>query len=110
MAARKAARKASGNGGVIAFATVVGAAFFSVPFAVHFMKTENYNSSDKPLTTSAIRRGVYMNTGSKDVGVDKDWDFETNTWNGRRASDVWAQRVMAKRAQEAKDREANSTE
>jgi hypothetical protein len=31
---------------------------------------------------------VYLNTGSKDAGVDPDWDFRTNPWRGRRAGDV----------------------
>ena len=51
------------------------------------VQRENMNSTDKPLNNSQIRRGVYLNTGSKDVGVDKDWDFETYTWRGRRAGD-----------------------
>ncbi|GLE04358.1 hypothetical protein PINS_up013288 [Pythium insidiosum] len=83
-AAGKTPKKA-GATGVAAFATVVAFGFFSIPFVAHMLKGENFNSRDQPLNASQIRRGVYMNTGSKDVGVDKDWDFETNTYRGRRS-------------------------
>lgn len=49
---------------------------------------ENFTRKEEALNASQIRRGVYLNTGSKDAGVDKDWDFYTNTWRGRRAGDV----------------------
>ncbi|KAJ0403155.1 hypothetical protein ATCC90586_010202 [Pythium insidiosum] len=77
--------KKAGASGVAAFAGVVAFGFFSIPFVAHMLKGENFNSRDQPLNASQIRRGVYMNTGSKDVGVDKDWDFETNTYRGRRS-------------------------
>ncbi|TMW60404.1 hypothetical protein Poli38472_000446 [Pythium oligandrum] len=81
-------RKPKSNAGVAAFATLVGAGFFSIPFLAHFLKGENLNSREKPLNATQIRRGVYLNTGSRDVGVDKDWDFSTYTWQGRRGDDV----------------------
>jgi hypothetical protein len=39
----------------------------------HRSEGKNLTSQDKPLTGSQIMRGAYMNTGSKDVGADKDW-------------------------------------
>lgn len=41
-------------------------------------------ASDKPLTDAQVRRGPYLNTGSKDVGADPDWDHKTNTYKGKR--------------------------
>ena len=32
---------------------------------------------------TATMRGPYMNTGSKDVGPDLDYDIKTGTWHGR---------------------------
>lgn len=52
------------------------------------LQKENLNSTEKSLNATQIRRGAYLNSGSKDVGVDPDWDFRTNTWRGRRAGDV----------------------
>jgi hypothetical protein len=37
------------------------------------------NESDVPLTAPQIRRGAFLNSGSKDVGKDVDWDFPTGT-------------------------------
>lgn len=37
------------------------------------------NESDTPLTAPQIRRGAFQNSGSKDVGKDSDWDFQTGT-------------------------------
>jgi len=30
-----------------------------------------------------VRRGVYLNTGSKDVGPDPDWNFRNGTYKGK---------------------------
>ena len=37
------------------------------------------NESDVPLTAPQIRRGAFQNSGSKDVGKDTDWNFQTGT-------------------------------
>ena len=34
---------------------------------------KNLTSQEAPLTGSQIMRGAFMNTGSKDVGPDRDW-------------------------------------
>jgi hypothetical protein len=31
-----------------------------------------------------IQRGVFMNSGSKDVGRDPDWNIEARAWEGKR--------------------------
>jgi len=30
-----------------------------------------------------VRRGPYLNTGSRDVGADPDWDAASHTYHGR---------------------------
>ncbi|KAL3898496.1 MAG: hypothetical protein SGPRY_012829, partial [Prymnesium sp.] len=37
---------------------------------------------DSPLTAGQVRRGSYLNTGSKDVGPDKDWDHRAGLYKG----------------------------
>ena len=37
------------------------------------------NESDVPLTAPQIRRGAFLNSGSRDVGKDTDWNFQTGT-------------------------------
>ncbi|EQC36209.1 hypothetical protein SDRG_06319 [Saprolegnia diclina VS20] len=60
---------------------------FSMPFLiVQSKKDQNTMSMEGPLSTSQIRRGVYMNTGSKDIGRDPDWDLTTNSYKGRRTA------------------------
>lgn len=61
---------------------------FCVCACVANKQKENLTRKEDSLNATQIRRGVYLNTGSKDAGVDKDWDFYTNTWRGRRAGDV----------------------
>ena len=41
-------------------------------------------ASDKPLTTGQVRRGVYLNTGSKDAGPDPDWDHKTGLYKNKK--------------------------
>eukprot|EP00965_Chrysotila_dentata_P204977 6182672-Pleurochrysis_carterae.AAC.2 len=45
-------------------------------------------ASDKPLTPSQVRRGNYLNTSSRDVGPDPDWDHATGMYKGKRAGIV----------------------
>jgi hypothetical protein len=39
-------------------------------------------SKESPLTGSQRQRGMYMNAGSRDAGVDPDWDFKERRWKG----------------------------
>ena len=43
---------------------------------------ETMITSEKPLTATQVRRGTYINTGSKDVGPDPDWNAKENTYKG----------------------------
>ena len=37
---------------------------------------ENLNERDDALTAAQTRRGAFMNSGSRDIGRDPDWDFD----------------------------------
>lgn len=57
-------------------------------FPVYYMQTMkkhnlNLTTSEGALSGQAVIRGVFLNSGSKDVGADPDWDVETRTWRGR---------------------------
>ena len=41
-------------------------------------------TTDRPLSSNEVRRGAYLNTGSKDAGPDPDWDFKAGTYKGRK--------------------------
>ncbi|CAM9452724.1 unnamed protein product [Discosporangium mesarthrocarpum] len=57
-------------------------AMASVPFVVRKRAKKSLYDSEEGLTGTQIQRGPFMNTGSKDVGRDEDWDLETRTWKG----------------------------
>jgi hypothetical protein len=38
------------------------------------------NSKDDALTPAQVRRGPFLNSGSRDVGKDPKWNFETGTY------------------------------
>ncbi|CAI5736754.1 unnamed protein product [Peronospora destructor] len=83
--AKKRARMGKGgSGNVVGFAVVVVAGFFSIPFIAHYTKGANLTAQKDPLNASQIRRGAYANSGSRDAGVDPDWDLSTGTYRGRR--------------------------
>ena len=60
-------------GGVIFFA----ACSFSVPAILRFLVPHQQNR--EKLTGSQRQRGMYMNAGSQDAGVDPLWDAKTQT-------------------------------
>ena len=39
---------------------------------------------DRGLTPTEVRRGPYLNTGSRDVGADPDWDMKAGTYKGKK--------------------------
>jgi len=39
------------------------------------------NDKDDPLTAPQVRRGAFLNTGSRDVGRDPDWDFDKGRYS-----------------------------
>lgn len=51
-----------------------------LPFYLHDRQRRlagNLYARDKPLSGNQIMRGPYINTGSKDVGPDPNWDHAT---------------------------------
>ena len=40
------------------------------------------SAQDRPLSAGEVRRGAYLNTGSKDVGPDPDWNWKAGTYKG----------------------------
>ena len=49
-----------------------------------FVQAKGKPATDRTaaLTGSQIQRGPYMNSGSRDIGVDPNWDLSTGTWHG----------------------------
>ncbi|KAL1505100.1 hypothetical protein AB1Y20_008859 [Prymnesium parvum] len=69
--------------GLVAFTAFMGA----VPIFLHrrqqrLLNGESLYSRDAPLTAAQIRRGTYMNAGSKDIGRDTDWDHKAGLYKG----------------------------
>lgn len=58
-------RPARSNKGVVIGLLAFGLVAFSFPF--YYVVTSNLDAS-KPLSTAAVRRGPYANTGSRDIG------------------------------------------
>lgn len=44
---------------------------------------DNLHTTNKALNATQVRRGPYLNTGSRDVGADPDWDAASHTYHGR---------------------------
>ena len=69
--------------GLVGFTALMGA----VPLYLHRRMQRLQGgamwSSDRPLGTTEVRRGTYLNTGSKDVGADPDWDHKNYLYKGR---------------------------
>lgn len=57
--------------------------FASIPLLMQ-KRHANHNLSAKqtPLTGSQIMRGAYINSGSKDIGPDPDWDMKRGIYLG----------------------------
>ena len=71
--------------GLVAFVGIMGA----VPILLqqrHKRMTAGVPmiQQEKPLTPAQVRRGPYLNTGSKDAGADPDWDMKAGLYKGRR--------------------------
>ena len=78
--AMRMARRASirrGNPAPIALACLTFAGLCaSMPYFITTNQKEALYSKGEALSPAAIRRGNYVNSGSKDVGVDPMWDFK----------------------------------
>lgn len=66
------------KGTTLAACCAFSAAAGSIPYLVmkHF---KPLNEREEALTHAQIRRGAFMNSGSRDVGKDPMWDFKTGT-------------------------------
>ena len=40
--------------------------------------------TDRGLAAAEVRRGTYLNTGSRDAGRDPDWDLKNNLYKGKK--------------------------
>lgn len=69
---------------VVAGACVIGVGCMALLPAV-FRSNMHVTNKDK-LSGSQRQRGMYMNAGSHDAGVDPDWDPVTKQWNGFKKS------------------------
>eukprot|EP00631_Chrysoreinhardia_giraudii_P002256 CAMPEP_0197422468 /NCGR_PEP_ID=MMETSP1170-20131217/16021_1 /TAXON_ID=54406 /ORGANISM="Sarcinochrysis sp, Strain CCMP770" /LENGTH=78 /DNA_ID=CAMNT_0042949801 /DNA_START=224 /DNA_END=460 /DNA_ORIENTATION=- len=69
-----------------ACALAFGTVMFLVPLAFTMRQSSLYNSA-KGLSGSQVQRGQFMNTGSKDVGPDPDWDRTTRTYRPKSSRD-----------------------
>lgn len=77
----KAGKEGGGGwskGATLAACCAFTAAAGSIPYLVmkHF---KPLNEREEALTHAQIRRGAFMNSGSRDVGKDPMWDFKTGT-------------------------------
>ena len=68
--------------GLVLFAGGMG----SIPLLVRLNQSKAMISSEDKLTGSQVQRGAFMNSGSKDVGRDHDWNLETRSWEGKRSN------------------------
>lgn len=70
--------------GLVAFTTLMGV----VPVLLHrrqkaLLQGGTLYASESPLNATQIRRGAYLNSGSKDVGPDTDWDHKAGLYKGK---------------------------
>lgn len=54
-----------------------------VRFPSSAVNRKSLYDSEEGLTGSQIQRGAFMNSGSKDVGRDPEWDRATRKWMGK---------------------------
>jgi len=72
--------------------TLIGCGLFTIaagclPYVIS-KRMKPLNSREETLNAAAIRRGAFTNSGSKDAGLDKDWDFNTNRYRYIREENV----------------------
>jgi hypothetical protein len=72
------------NGTVLAGLGVLIGTMFVGPSLYVKAKGRSLVERQGPLTGSQVQRGPYLNSGSRDAGVDPDWDMTTRTWRGHR--------------------------
>ncbi len=62
----------------------------SFPFLSSFHPSFFFNFffAIKELNAAAVRRGAFNNSGTKDAGLDQDWDFTTNKYKYSKEKNV----------------------
>lgn len=56
------------------------AAAASLPVVIHWWLGGSLNEKDAPLTAPQVRRGAFLNSGTRDIGKDPNWDFSTGQY------------------------------
>mmetsp|Transcript_20486 Transcript_20486/g.26455 ORF Transcript_20486/g.26455 Transcript_20486/m.26455 type:complete len:89 (-) Transcript_20486:201-467(-) len=75
------------NRAVAVVFTVFAGCMMAFPYFVTKKREgQNMLTQDEGLSATQIRRGAYLNSGSRDVGRDPDWDKQTHEWKGKRHS------------------------
>jgi hypothetical protein len=55
----------------------------SFPLVAYWWVGDGLVEKDDPLTTAQNRRGAFLNSGSRDVGKDPNWDFRNGVYTGQ---------------------------
>ena len=71
-------RSKSARNWLFACVGLVGSAATLPYFATQ--KIGNLTARDDPLTAAQVRRGAFMNSGSRDAGKDTNWDLKKGTY------------------------------
>mmetsp|Transcript_4382 Transcript_4382/g.8888 ORF Transcript_4382/g.8888 Transcript_4382/m.8888 type:complete len:86 (+) Transcript_4382:120-377(+) len=66
---------------VAAMCVLGGGLMFSIPYFIQ-SRTQPLERKDGKLTGTQRQRGLYMNAGNQDAGIDPDWDPVTRRWTG----------------------------
>lgn len=64
---------------VLAASVLFTATMASIPFVAHYYMS-GLNEKEEPLTSAQVRRGAFLNSGTKDIGKDPNWDFQTGKY------------------------------
>eukprot|EP01038_Epipyxis_sp_PR26KG_P005481 gene5481-7589_t len=70
---------------VSSLVALFGLTMFSIPYIVR--SNWQHTESREKISGSMRQRGLYMNTGAHDAGIDPDWDRTTRKWKGYKNRD-----------------------
>jgi hypothetical protein len=88
-------------GGCIVFTTMTA----SFPLVAHYYMS-GLNEKEEPLTAAQVRRGAFLNSGTKDIGKDPNWDFT----NGKYKKDTGYYAMSMEEQQQQNNNNNNSKE
>lgn len=70
---------------VAALVALLGVSTFSFPFVYSRVASRGPPvDANGPLDPSLLRRGAYVNTGSRDIGRDPDWNAQSGRYEPQR--------------------------